>query len=136
MEKSINPEHTLYAIFFQLENEKTIQIGKLTTHTFDKGKYIYVGSAKKNIAARVNRHIRLEKPLRWHFDYLRPYGEVTKVITFEEKLGECGLTNQLKKKFNASTPVKKFGSSDCRCYSHLLFYEEDPLDLSSGFSPI
>jgi len=125
LEKSINPEHTLYAIFFQLENKVTIQIGKLTTHTFDKGKYIYVGSAKKNIAARVNRHIRLEKPSRWHFDYLRPYGEVTKVKTYEGKLGECGLADLLMKEFAASTPVKKFGSSDCRCYSHLLFYEGD-----------
>lgn len=44
---SIDNEHTRYAVFFLLDNDMTLTIGKLGTHHFLKGRYIYVVSAKK-----------------------------------------------------------------------------------------
>lgn len=111
--------------FFLLDDDMTLTIGKLGTHHFLKGRYIYVGSAKKNILARVNRHIQVEKVSRWHFDYLRPYGTITDVQSYGDEIAECELAEFLTSQYSASLPMKKFGSSDCRCFSHLLFCGEE-----------
>lgn len=119
---SIAPAHSLYAIYLKLNRDENIQIGKLGTFSFKKGMYIYVGSAKRNIQARVRRHEKVVKPLKWHFDYLRPFGEITKSITYENTNGECGLAEKLRKEHGGGFPVKGFGSSDCRCFSHLIYF--------------
>ena len=45
-----------YQLHILLKESTKIQIGKLGSFNFSKGKYIYTGSAKKNIEARINRH--------------------------------------------------------------------------------
>lgn len=122
MVEIIDSSHTLYAIYLQVPSEKTIKIGKLGSYLFKKGMYIYVGSAKRNIVSRVNRHKCEQKPLRWHFDYLRPYGTITKIISYEKALGECELAEKIRKEVGGSYPIKRFGSSDCRCTSHLIYF--------------
>lgn len=124
MIESINSAHSLYAIYLRINRDEIIPIGKLGTFEFKKGLYIYVGSAKRNIEARINRHKKIEKPLKWHFDYLRPYGEITKIITYENTIGECGLAEKIRKENRGLFPVKGFGSSDCRCFSHLIYAED------------
>lgn len=124
MIESIDPTHSLYAIYLRIVRDDNIEIGKLGTFSFKKGMYIYVGSAKRNIQARINRHKKVEKPLKWHFDYLRPYGEITKIITYENTIGECGLAEKLRKENGGVFPVKGFGSSDCRCFSHLISFQD------------
>lgn len=121
----INPNDHLYAIYLYVDKEQTIVIGKLGKFTFQKGTYVYVGSTKRNIQARINRHCSLDKVMRWHFDYLRPAGTITKIITYGNDLGECELLEKLRKKENGSFPVKGFGSSDCKCYSHLFYISEN-----------
>jgi Uri superfamily endonuclease len=117
----INEQHTIYALFFDLHNSATIQIGKLGTFFFPKGHYIYVGSAKRNIRARIERHIKVEKKKRWHIDYLRPYGEITKIVTYSSELEECERAQQLMREINGKIIANGFGSSDCRCPSHLIY---------------
>lgn len=114
----INPSHTLYAIFLTLPEEQDITIGALGTFHFPKGNYVYIGSAKKNIVKRTERHYEKHKKLRWHLDYFRPYCEITKIQSYEEKQGECALAADFAQ--NGSIPVKKFGSSDCKCPGHLI----------------
>lgn len=120
----VNPNDHLYAIYLYVHTEKKLVIGKLGEFTFQKGTYVYVGSAKRNIQARINRHRALDKIKKWHFDYLRPAGTITKIITYGNDLRECELLEKLRKKENGSFPVKGFGSSDCKCYSHLFFIPE------------
>lgn len=117
----IDPAHTLYAIYLEVPCEKKLEIGRLGNFLFEKGMYIYVGSAKRNIVARINRHKRVQKPLRWHFDYLRPFGQVTKIITYEKASGECELAEKIRKEVGGSFPIIRFGSTDCRCTSHLIY---------------
>lgn len=124
MDEWINESHTLYAIYLEVKEEKTIQIGRLGAFQFKAGTYIYVGSAKRNILARINRHKRIDKVHRWHFDYLRPYGTIIKIITYENRFGECELARKIRKEVDGDYPVKKFGASDCRCPSHLIFFHE------------
>lgn len=121
MYESINPEHSLYAIYLQLNGSHTLSIGKLGVFHFQKGIYIYVGSAKRNILQRINRHKKVEKNTHWHFDYLRPYGTITKIITYDNSFTECGLAEKIRKKVDGVFPVKGFGASDCKCCSHLIY---------------
>lgn len=117
----INEQHSLYAVHLKVSERIVIQIGKLGVFEFPSGTYIYVGSAKRNIKARITRHIRKVKPLRWHFDYIRPYGEIIRVETFDNKLDECNRCRQLKEQYQAQELISGFGSSDCKCSSHLLY---------------
>jgi Uri superfamily endonuclease len=117
----MDPTHTLYAIFLEIESNRLIQVGKLGEFLFQRGTYIYVGSAKRHIEKRIERLKRLHKRFRWHFDYLRPFGDITKIITYESSLEECQLSDKLRKDYNGEYPVKGFGSSDCKCRSHLIF---------------
>ncbi|WP_137743132.1 GIY-YIG nuclease family protein [Robertmurraya siralis] len=121
MVEIINPSHTLYSIHLHISDEIKVEVGKLGSILFKKGEYIYVGSAKRNIIARINRHIKEEKVQKWHFDYLRPHGIITKIITYETSIGECQLAEKLRKESGGCWPVKKFGSTDCKCPSHLIF---------------
>lgn len=118
---AMNEQHRYYAIYLEVPETVSLQIGKLGMFEFPKGTYIYVGSAKRTIKNRILRHIKKEKPLRWHFDYLRPYGEITSIETFNDQIDECSLANRIKKNVQAIEIVKGFGSSDCKCKSHLLF---------------
>ncbi|MGG0716838.1 GIY-YIG nuclease family protein [Robertmurraya massiliosenegalensis] len=121
MVELIDPSHTLYAIHLHLSSEIKIDVGKLGSFLFEKGDYIYVGSAKRNILARINRHKKEEKVQKWHFDYLRPHGAITKIITYETSISECQLAEKLRKESEGRFPIKKFGSTDCKCPSHLIF---------------
>ena len=122
--ESINEEHTLYTIYLRLDHDESIKIGKLGEYFFQKGTYIYVGSAKRNIVKRIQRHKDREKKLHWHFDYLRPFGIITKIITYNERLGECALAEKIRKIEHGILPIKGFGSSDCKCYAHLIYIKE------------
>ncbi|OIJ15517.1 nuclease [Anaerobacillus arseniciselenatis] len=120
---NIEADHTLYSIK-TIMNEDTpdITIGKLGTFTFQKGIYVYVGSAKRNIQSRIERHIIIEKKQRWHFDYLRPFVEIVEIETYSGDEGECRLFHRLMKENKASIPVRGFGSSDCKCRAHLFYF--------------
>ncbi|WP_286171713.1 GIY-YIG nuclease family protein [Gracilibacillus phocaeensis] len=128
---SVNEEDTLYAIQGYLSEEETITIGKLGTFDFDKGWYVYVGSAKRHITSRIQRHLQLQKKQRWHIDYLRPFLQMEAVQTYPGAEGECGLFQRLRTKHEGDLPVKGFGSSDCKCYTHLFYVKEAKADLST-----
>jgi sugar fermentation stimulation protein A len=74
------------------------------------------------LAARINRHLRRNKKVRWHVDYLLEKGRVKRVIYAQthEKL-ECRLAQKLEEVFHS---FPGFGSSDCSCPSHLFFFED------------
>ena len=63
-----------YMLLFYLPARQRVAVGRLGTHLFLRGWYIYVGSARGpgGVAARVGHHLRCQKRPRWHLDYLRP----------------------------------------------------------------
>ncbi|MGE5504370.1 MAG: GIY-YIG nuclease family protein, partial [Actinomycetota bacterium] len=87
------------------------------------GRYLYCGSARGpgGLRARVGRHMRKGKVVRWHVDRLTEAGRVVGAWVFEGG-DECGLVARLA---HLPVPIPGFGSSDCKvCPSHLLAWPE------------
>jgi len=116
--------NAVYVLIIQLEKTKSIKIGALGKLIFYKGMYAYTGSAQSNFHHRIKRHLRKNKKLFWHIDYLLN-NEDTKLSNIFFKQGikeeECNLARLINKKGIA---IPKFGSSDCRCQSHLFRIED------------
>ena len=108
-----------YQLIILLDKKSKITIGKLGTFLFLKGKYVYTGSAKKNMDKRITRHLSKDKKLRWHIDYFLYHPQAKVLSVYKSNLEECSLNM----KGNSSFPVKGFGSSDCKnnCPSHFKY---------------
>ncbi len=96
-------------------------IRSLSDRALAPGLYIYCGSAygPGGLRARVARHLRVRKPVRWHVDRLTGHGQVEGVAV---RIGghECDLVDAFMAR-GASVALAGFGSSDCRrCPAHLL----------------
>ena len=115
-----------YILILNLKKAKKIHIGRLGEKKFPKGYYCYVGSARKNLTKRIERHKRTRKNLHWHIDYLRNSTEFIAALPVRssDRL-ECEIADALS--HIATLPVPGFGSSDCSCSSHLFRMEESPL---------
>ena len=112
-----------YALVLALDEPSVITVGKLTTFTFPPGYYVYLGSALGGLYGRVRRHVRGGKRAHWHIDYLRRQARVVEVwyIVAEDRL-ECDWYQAAAAMPKALVPVAGFGSSGCRCRSHLVHF--------------
>jgi Uri superfamily endonuclease len=121
------PERGVYLFWLHIPVERLLCIGALGTWRFPAGWYVYVGSAQRALPARLKRHLALEKKCRWHIDYLRPYGVITScAAACADKSAECLAARRLLELPAASVVVPGFGSSDCRCPAHLLYFPIRP----------
>ena len=85
-----------YCLIINMDSKKYITIGKkLGKLKFDKGCYVYVGSAMNSLENRLNRHLRRNKKHHWHIDYLLEKAEITEIIYNENKKVECELSQYL-----------------------------------------
>lgn len=84
-----------------------------------RGRYLYCGSAygPGGLRARLARHFRADKTIRWHVDQLTTQGEVLGAWAVGGG-DECELAARLG---FLPVPLDGFGATDCaRCRSHLL----------------
>jgi len=117
-----------YLLLLRLEEDREIIIGRLGNLLFPRGYYLYIGSARGpgGLQARLGRHCRRGKHPRWHIDYLRGHVNLIEIwaVESEERL-ECLWAQQLAQ-LPPARPIPHFGSSDCRCPSHLFHFQEKP----------
>ncbi len=111
----------LYAIVLSLSRTRSVRVGKFGVKSFEKGTYIYIGSARKNLSKRVARHKRREKTFRWHIDYLRKHCRWEGFCVYTDIESECELAERIEKTVTGGRPHKRFGASDCGCKGHLVF---------------
>ena len=110
-----------YVVFMTLPDDSEINVGSLGRIFLKAGDYCYVGSAMNGLDQRVRRHLSNQKNIRWHIDYI-----TSLAINMEAYVSECpGSVPECKIAEVATSlgfgpTVKGFGSSDCRCYCHLL----------------
>ena len=108
-----------YILLIELPEEKTISVGRLQSVHFHQGGYAYVGSAMGGFKSRLNRHVKKNKKPRWHIDYLLQEAVIKDILLCQtEHRIECTIAQSLKPRLDS---VPGFGSSDCRCQSHLFF---------------
>ena len=115
-----------YIIVLYLEEDKDIVIGSKGRMHFPQGYYLYTGSARKNLAKRIERHRRIRKKMHWHLDYLRKEAEWIAAVPIRcsEDL-EHELAAAVREISGWSIPG--FGCSDCDCESHLFGMQENPV---------
>ena len=126
-----------YSLVIHLPRPVSLAVGALGTFEFKKGFYIYTGRAKRNLRARIERHLRSEKRLHWHIDYLlnEESARVTDVVVRPGlERSECAKNRQIASLPGAETCVPGFGASDCAngCGAHLVFFERRPSFRSLG----
>ncbi len=111
----------IYLLILRIRKNTEIKVGSLGSIVFQRGYFIYVGSAQNNLIKRVQRHLSNDKKIRWHIDYLTTAEnvDVVRVLYREsQKYAECETASTIVKTAEA---VPGFGSSDCRCSSHLFW---------------
>jgi len=117
--EDIRPVKGSYVLLIELPEEQTITAGSLKEIHFQSGGYTYVGSALGGLRSRLSRHLKPNKKLHWHVDYLLQWASIRDIIICEtEHRIECTIAKNLSRRFNS---IPGFGSSDCKCTSHLFF---------------
>ena len=109
----------IYLLVIRVDKDLKLKVGSLGKVNFEKGIYVYVGSAQNNLEKRIKRYKSKRKKIFWHIDYLlnNKFSEIIKVFYKKtEKSKEC---ETAKKLIKYGIPVNHFGSSDCKCKSHL-----------------
>ncbi len=109
--------HISYRLHIHVRKDIRIVAGALGSCNFTAGDYVYTGSARRNLAARIKRHLSDNKKLRWHIDYLLADPNVDIIGVDTSHIPECQWNQQL----SGGIPVSGFGASDCRkrCGAHL-----------------
>ena len=117
-----------YVLIIQNTRNHNMSIGKLGRVHFKKGLYAYVGSAMNyQLLNRVMRHIKPknQKMIHWHIDYFLSdeNTSIKKIYLLPAKIKEeCQIAELVQEM--ASNTIYKFGSSDCKCSSHLFLLNE------------
>jgi Uri superfamily endonuclease len=110
-----------YVLLINLGGPLSLDMPAFRGKSLAPGLYGYCGSAfgPGGIRARVSRHLRGDKPMRWHVDRLTVAGRVEQAGI---RIGgrECDLAGELLAR-GCMAVLPGFGSSDCRgCPAHLL----------------
>jgi len=116
-----------YLLVIDLDRPLALDIATLRSATLPPGRYVYCGSAygPGGLAARVGRHLRRDKPIRWHIDRVTAAGRVSSV-GLAPGGSECDLFSRVLATKGAHVPLPGFGNSDCRrCPAHLAAVEAD-----------
>ncbi len=115
-----------YLLALDMARSRRIDVGGLGRIAFPKGYYVYAGSARANLSKRVERHLRLRKRHHWHIDFLRSGADFCTALPVRasEDL-EHDLAAALGEL--ADWIIPRFGSSDCRCSTHLFGFRDNPL---------
>ncbi|MBI5128013.1 MAG: GIY-YIG nuclease family protein [Rhodopseudomonas palustris] len=108
-----------YVVALALPAPVPIRLGRAAPTMLRAGRYLYCGSAygPGGLPARLGRHFRKAKSIRWHVDQLTTAGEVLGAWAVAQG-DECALVRRLG---FLPVPIDGFGASDCAsCRSHLL----------------
>jgi len=129
--KLAEEDRGVYFIVLFLNTGRNIETGGLGVLHYPRGWYVYAGSAKRGLSARVRRHLRKRKKCRWHIDYLSLSADSVRGYPIHTDMDlECELAYRIGK--TGGRPVTGFGSSDCSCETHLFHFVSDPF-LSRSF---
>ncbi|AUB61278.1 GIY-YIG nuclease family protein [Methanobacterium subterraneum] len=128
-----------YCLLIDLNRNESIGIGKKGEIQFKKGVYVYVGSALNSLEGRIRRHLRKNKKMHWHVDYLLDNSSSGIIDVFYNADGvkhECELAKEIS--INGGK-IEGFGCSDCKCPAHLFYFQNESqatLNCLEGFKKL
>lgn len=116
-----------YTIVVRCKHTGVTTFGKLGQAKLRKGHYLYTGSAlghgAVSLEGRLERHMRHQKRLKWHVDYLTSQADCNvtgAVYVISDDHLECRVNRSISKELDISPVLLKIGASDCKCNGHLL----------------
>jgi len=114
-----------YVLVLRSSSTRTIRIGRLGKLQLQLGWYVYVGSAfgPGGLRARVDHHRGRARRPYWHVDYLRRYTRLESVWYCCGVRCEHEWAAAIGAMPGATMVQQGFGSSDCRCETHLYWFE-------------
>lgn len=122
----------IYLLEFYADSNFNILRKKFLKHSFKGGYYYYVGSAQKGFSKRVLRHLRKDKKLHWHIDYITTIksGCIERISIIENaaKSVEAELAYVLTSIFKLDDSILGFGNSDTKKTKTHLFYSKSQID--------
>lgn len=108
-----------YLLLLELDKDVSMMVGTRGVVDFKSGGYVYVGSGLHSLDARIRRHLRSEKKIHWHIDYLLPHTKVVAIFYKENtQREECAIAQVFE---GLCENIPGFGCSDCSCQSHLFY---------------
>jgi Uri superfamily endonuclease len=110
-------------------SDQQIEVAKLGRLHLRPGYYVYVGSAfgPGGLKARIAHHMKISEKPHWHMDYLRPALTLKEIwFTYDSSHREHQWAGVLAGIGGGTIPFSGFGASDCRCKSHLTFFDSRP----------
>jgi len=112
-------------LIISVSKDFEIIVGCLGKVLFKKGNYIYIGSSKGCLEARLRRHLKRNKKIYWHIDYLlnNKKAQISRIWVIQKSI-ECKTADVFNEQPISEIVKKGFGSSDCKCLTHL-FYIND-----------
>jgi sugar fermentation stimulation protein A len=124
----VKPSGVYYIVLWN-DTDRILECGSLGNLEFKTGYYVYCGSGRNNLFKRIEHHRKKTKKRHWHMDYISAEMKIAADIPIiTDEYTECGLAEILIE--NSGEPVKNFGSTDCRCGSHLHYFPDNPLEKS------
>ena len=117
----------VYTLIIDLQEGLSFRLNSLGDLSFEKGTWIYIGSAMGNgstsLENRIRRHFRSEKTIHWHIDHLLKSNSKIRAAIWAESSThiECDISKNIEQIKNIFPGPKGFGASDCRkkCWTHL-----------------
>ena len=125
----MNSDPGTYALIMASIEFRCLSVGRLGSMALRPGWYVYVGSAfgPGGVRARLAHHRKLATKPHWHIDHLRPHTVLQRAwYTFDPARREHEWAGVLLQLPGAEVPLPGFGSSDCRCPSHLVRLGRQP----------
>lgn len=119
-----------YIVMMPIPQDVTTEVGSLGEVHFPAGYYLYVGTARRALKKRMERHMRKQTPFHWHIDYLKGHADRCTAIPIRSS---TPLEHELSEAVGriADGCIPSFGSSDCGCPSHLFRFADNPLQRRS-----
>jgi len=116
-----------YALIINLHEDLSLSFKSLGDLSFQKGTWVYVGSAmgmgSTNLENRIHRHFRSEKTIHWHIDHLLESDANIRAAIWSESSSpvECDIAKKIEILDDILPGPKGFGASDCKqkCGTHL-----------------
>jgi Uri superfamily endonuclease len=120
-------EPGVYALWLRLQRPLRLNVGALGEVPFRAGHYLYLGSAGSGLRRRLKRYLQGCAHVFWHIDHLLPHVTLIAICLRKNlRLSECELRRRLAAPPHIQEGPPGFGSSDCRCSTHLLYSRASP----------